>query len=64
VLVPSSILPAKVSESALIPAWKNSAPFKNIFFEIVLIFYDYVSRVVCARSISDDAALSNKEYKS
>jgi len=63
VLSPSSILPATFSDCALIPAWKNSAPFNNVIFEIVIIFYYYVSRVVCARSISDDAALSN-EYKS
>jgi len=37
---------------------------QNVIFQIVIIFYDYVSRVVCARSISDDAVLSNNEYKS
>jgi len=64
VLSRSSILLATFSDCALIPAWKNSTPFKNVIFEIVTIFYDYVIWVVCARSISDDAALSNKESKS
>ena len=64
VLSPSSIPPAALSYCAPIPELKNSSPFKNVIFQVFIIFYDYVSRVVCAPSMIDDAVLSNKDYKS